>query len=587
MSNRWMGVIGGVCAALLVVAAVLFWVEQDAAEREKPSSRDQESLARGGQTGSDLDRGDHASVAEDPEARRTVVIPAIEKSTDAPPTGTVKSASERGGASPALSDNHPLAVQLPGWLQPASVNETAIVKEAPTHSNVDFVGLGSSEFDILKAEFKRMETFDPADPDRVLELDLTALTFEGEADDALNYEVAVIRSRDQASWRVAKTRHRSVELFVPVAEGENFQVQLRTEDGRTALGYLPVPGNLHLGYPTRDLYRRGMVSFRLRLVAPDQQPRARSIQVTDASGNAIADAAVLQGGQEFGRSNVDGMIEWPFPPIYPAEPIMRTGRDSAGNPTTELIPDPNWPQRHQRGFMVSAPGYVPVFLPRAEVADPEQPTLRVQLNAREFVASVWGGVIDERFMYLAPNTFSLKHWHNNHSEILSLGWDLLPLEPDAQVAGWEDAFYYLTSSQWGREHWATIREGKWGRDRGPGTTGHLGPFGRGRRKPSAEPFTRNESAFTPSWADGLESAVGRVYHECWPDFYGGWYNGRWSYEAGQFDVVLPYPGKFLLLVGEEYREGMNGSKPGQVNHVLYINALDPADVKGELFRCPD
>ncbi len=588
MGNARIGTVGGICAALLGVAAVVVWVQGKSSDQAEGPP---EGTASYGQD-ANFGRNDRLA-GNDPTARLDEVAskvpaepPSVSEAAGAAPIAPEEPGPGSRVRSPGMAKNHPLAFPPSGWDKASGLNELGAI-ENPDIGITQGVFVDSPHRQSVWGA--RRSAFHPSNPDGTLGLRVTAFDFEGQ-DTSARFEAVVIRLRDRASWRIAASGSDTVDFLLPVSDGDTFQVQLRADDGRAALGYLPVPGSLSRGSrpgSTRDLYRRGTVVMGLRLIAPDQQPRARGVQVLDASGQPVAGAAILQGGQEFGRSDSAGMIDWPFPPTYPADPVMReeiVGRTGSGEPITRKVPDQNWPPVPERGFMLSAPGYVPVFLPRGEVADAGQAALQVRLMAREFVASVQGAPIDYRFMCLAANIPSSDGWHSKTSEILSLGWDLLPLEPSAQVATWDDAYYYLAFNGYGRERWAELR--KLGKTR-------CEPTSLERHRVSARPFTKgwvepgDGSWQSPSWGDGLEAAVGRPYHELWPDFYGGWYNGRWKYEAGQFDVVLPYPGKFLLLVGEEYREGMNSSTPGQVNHVLYIDALDPANVKGELFRCPD
>lgn len=287
--------------------------------------------------------------------------------------------------------------------------------------------------------------------------------------------------------------------------------------------------------------------------------------ITDGQGRAIKDAIVLREGQELGRSGVDGMIEWPLLPTSPRP---------SGTPAAH-----SWPQLHELVFIVHAPGHVPVMLTRSDVEQPDLGPLNVVMRAPEFVATVYGSVSDERCLYLGARRYEGGS-NARESRILRANWDLLPLRPEMSVKDWPTAYGELLRYNQTEEQWALL-------NRVIKNHPSNDPFSKERPHPLVKPFSRGEpDDFHRSWADGLEAALERPYHPFWPDVYGGWYFRRWRYKDGRFDIALPYPGKFLLLVGEEFRENATHSLIDQINHILYIDATDQDNIKGELFRCP-
>ena len=88
-------------------------------------------------------------------------------------------------------------------------------------------------------------------------------------------------------------------------------------------------------------------------------------------------------------------------------------------------------------------------------------------------------------------------------------------------------------------------------------------------------------------AEKLAQALGRRPTEHWAE-YAHWYYGRWDYDEreGRFDVVLPFPGRFLLAVGEYNRGAKGDERNGKLTHVLYIDARNPAELKSKLLIHP-
>ena len=429
------------------------------------------------------------------------------------------------------------------------------------------------------------------EPRGLVRADINVREFDGRAEPDGTITARMIRVSDGECWQLTSKMKdppradgfRHFRFFVPVSAGDSYQFQVEDAQGRRARGHMPYPSLAHTGVQSNRLFhRRGEARLELRLVGPDQNPRARTVLVVNENGQPVADVTLTQEAQEWGRSDTRGIIEWPFPPISryqePGDKFVRSpdGKSMMRVPSG----DPPIPPRHELGFILHAAGYVPIIIPREEVADAGAGPLTIKLKAREFVVSVSTPPVDERYLWLGDLTQQGRvngesiSWPM--SEILRAGWDLMPLAPETSLKTWEEVYHHLTRRGQSFEAWRAMS-----------AADALSPgyeYGRIRDQPFRPGDSDNS---TDTYADGLIEATGRPYHKIWPDYYGAWYNGRWRYESGRFDVVLPYPGKFLLLVGEEYREGMRHSKPGQLTHVLYINALDPKAAKGELIRCPD
>jgi len=290
-----------------------------------------------------------------------------------------------------------------------------------------------------------------------------------------------------------------------------------------------------------QILARSHVRFSFRTFAADHSV-FRSVRVLDAAGSPLAGAILTYGSQVFGRSDSTGLLEFPWP-----GPIRR----SVGDRLTETI--------REELFFVSAPGLVPVILERSELESANAP-VEVTLRAQELLVSVHHKVARPGALQLANNP-------DVRSDILTACWDLRAL-PEA----WTE-----------RTDWQSAREA-------------LGV---------------NEQTFMPlpraleHWDTGEELAefhsarfsqvLGRSPSPHWSQ-YAHWYFGRWDYDEleGRLDVVLPFAGRFLLLVGE-YNRGEKGELTsgvqnlqinGKLTHILYIDASNPADLKSALFVHP-
>ncbi len=457
----------------------------------------------------------------------------------------------------------PLFQPLQGWLASEKLN----VQGAKVSKGGDAVFV-----DIDKKQWiTRLSEFSPIDSDGVFDIELKVQNFDGTPADGKALSLTVIRTRDSAAWSVEcpSTRLGVLRMLVPVAEGDEFQLQVKSGDGTTVLAHIPcqlVRGRNLANRPVYDLYRRGRVSLEVRLIPSDVKPHARSLMIADSQGRPIRDAVVLREGQELGRSGVDGLIEWP---------LLPTSARPTGIPAAR-----SWPPLDELVFVMHAPGYAPVMLTRGEVEQADLGALNVVMRAPEFVATVYAPVSDERCLYLQMFYRKKDGSVSRGSDILQANWDLLPLRPEMTVKDWPTAYRELLRYNQSDEQWALY-------NRVTRNSPSMDPFSRDRMPPQVSPFSRGDSeSINETWADGLEQAIGRPYSFYWRMVYGGWYFRRWRYKDGRFDVALPYPGKFLLLVGEEFRENATHSSMGQINHVLYIDATDQDNVKGELFRCP-
>lgn len=449
---------------------------------------------------------------------------------------------------------------LQGWL----ASEKLSVQGAKVSKGGDavFVALDKMQW------ITRLSEFSPIDPDGVLDIELKVQNFDGSAADGKTLTLNVIRIRDSAAWSVEcpQTYLGFLRMLVPVAEGDQYQIQLTSGDHATVLAHIPcalVWPRYLLDLPVYDLFRRGRISLEVRLIPHDASPQARPLLVSDSQGRPLKDAVVLCEPQELGRSGPDGVIRWP---------LMPARLQDSGLPFDK-------PFVRDLCYVVRAPGYVPVMLTRSEVEQADLGPLSVVMRAPEFVATVYASVSDERCLYLGAREYE-GGAYARHSEILRANWDLLPLRPEMTVKDWPTAYRELQRYNQTEERWAVLH-------RMSKNHPSNDPFSPDRHHPRVKPFSRGEpDDYHCSWADGLEAALERPYHPFWPDVYGGWYMRRWRYKDGRFDVALPYPGKFLLLVGEEFRENATHSGMGQINHVLYIDATDQDNVKSELFRCP-
>ena len=567
-------------AAGLVLLVISIWNSSPVISRSDPVNTETSNSPTARQPhGNQIRRSQtsNASTVDEHASRRSSSKPRREETiNDGSETGG--DTGESGGNSaarpnedqtrqlPFLPPEHPLWLEFPGWIPESELSSR---EEKSEISEGDWI-YGDFVNDDVRQNFpgelmdRRDGTFDRANPDGALQVTVGVARFDAwpsfdqkDMGYQPRFEATLIRTRDSASWKVSKKNEGSTTLnfLVPVSDGDKFQLQVLGEDGARAIAYLPVPGTLGnmADSEGRNLFRAGRVNLCVLMIEPDQTPRARTVLVRGANGVPIKGAVILQFGQELGRSDASGTIVWAVPPA---------GKDTKKRP--------------YGGVFVHAPGFAPLFLQRDQVEDESAGPLEVSFASRELLVSVRSS-IDDRFLALTGLDKEQLGSSRNWSEILMLGWDLLSLADDAEVFGWFDVFYYLTYSH---------RDKAWWLERRANFANETNPVHPERKRVSKLPFYTGTEPQS-SWADGLEQAIGRPYHELWPRFYGGWYNGRWTYKDGRFDVVLPYPGKFLLLVGEEYRDNMPNTKPGRLNRVLYIDATDPLNPKGALYGCPD
>lgn len=285
-------------------------------------------------------------------------------------------------------------------------------------------------------------------------------------------------------------------------------------------------------------------------VFPASHSNFRHATVVDADGAPVADAMLtFDGVQILGRSDQSGLLRFPW------------------QPARENAPENN--RIREKYFFVSAPGYVPLLLERAELESATAP-VQVVLRAPELLISAH---------HTVPDPSALKLGLSGMSFILGMGGrDLIPIPDDhPAVDTWEDVFVI---------------------------THHRGDFDRlqrfrslGWQEADSTQLWRSNFDLAASFKPGdkfggfgarkLGEVLGRTPSSSW-EAYSKWYYGRWDYDEreGRFDVALPYAGRFLLLVGEYHSAKTADYADGALTHALYIDARDPANLKSKLIIHP-
>ena len=182
------------------------------------------------------------------------------------------------------------------------------------------------------------------------------------------------------------------------------------------------------------------------------------------------------------------------------------------------------------------PGYVPMFVERSEL-EASSWDLDVTLKARELLVVVPEAPVPEENLV------------RENSRILSAGNDLIPV-PDHMELGWD---------------WQVFLDNLKGTYTDEIVQGIA--------------FKDGALDSKLGFPQGLERALGIKRRDHWPKTYGCWYHNRWQYNNGNYEVCLPYAGKFVLLLGEQ-----EGGK--HLTHVLLIDARDPGKPVGKLLKRP-
>ncbi|MCA8911447.1 MAG: hypothetical protein KDB82_07065 [Planctomycetes bacterium] len=315
-----------------------------------------------------------------------------------------------------------------------------------------------------------------------------------------------------------------------------------------------------MGMPGTDFRRKILaqgqvfsVSFRL---FPATHADFRSIVVVDGNGLSVNDAMLTFRAQIFGRSDATGVLRYPWPASYQYTINRESGPETKTSTPEEF-------------FFVSAPGFVPVLLERSALENATGP-VEVALNARELLVSAYEAVPDPDALHLGANL-------NQESTILDAGFDLIPV-PDEwpEFVEWTDVQRALLYGYYPKRYDLHLANG---RIRAYDRIGRYQKKGTGPYVPGHE--------FGGEGAEKLAQALGRRPTEHWAE-YAHWYYGRWDYDEreGRFDVVLPFPGRFLLAVGEYNRGAKGDERNGKLTHVLYIDARNPAELKSKLLIHP-
>ncbi len=236
------------------------------------------------------------------------------------------------------------------------------------------------------------------------------------------------------------------------------------------------------------------------LVWSADSPRGRQVRASDGHGRPFAGADLWWYSCWMGTSDKDGIIS---PPMW---------GEFLNEPNSE--PHKTLPWRFNARFAVHAPGCVPIFITREEIAQADQPPIDVCLRARELAVTVFDGVGLE--------------FHLGHGAHL-------------------DALTELKSTP-------VVTDAK-----------------------SLKVALQVSSIYLRN----LPTAVGQPAQSTWPEDYGYWYCKQWIYDAraGRWDVVLPYAGKFALMVGYQ-------DQTQAVSIYLYIDASDPGNVTGRVIAAP-
>lgn len=386
-------------------------------------------------------------------------------------------------------------------------------------------------------------TFDPARPDGMLIIDVSdyGASLEPPMSSAT---VDVISDDGKHIYTYSVSNPGTIRFAVPYSYARMETVGVRI----TGPSMLPIEAVVSQTAGThlrRQILVEGRAWLRLRSFHSSYAD-LRSIHVRDDGGNNVSGALLTCDGiQILGRADSSGVLAFPWP--------------------QRLQDVPEHESIQEKYFFVSAPGYVPVLLERSALENADGP-FEVTLKARELLISAYELVPHPEVLHLGANL-------DHHSSILQRGIDLIPIPDD-----------YPAIEDWSDFHRALFgRNGKWyDRHRENGDLPEFPEFETGGTAPY-----KPGHKFGGEGASKLAEVLGRQPTEHWPE-YAHWYYGRWDYDEreGRFDVVLPFPGRFLLAVGE-FNHGVKGDeRNGGLTHVLYIDARNPAELRSKLLIHP-
>lgn len=398
--------------------------------------------------------------------------------------------------------------------------------------------------------------FDPARPDGMLVIEVDFIPLD-ESEEWRKGCVAEATSHDGAFvYRYPEDRG-AIDFAVPYSYRRTETVGLRIT-GPNMLPAEAIIGQAGLGKKgggaismRESILTEGLAKPNLRVFPADYND-FREILVTDGDGNPVKDAMLTyRGVQIFGRSDANGLLRYPWPAN-------------------------TWKKTRENFFFLSAPGYVPVLLERPQLEKATAP-VNVTLRARELLVSVYETVPNPDVLRLGANL-------GRHSSVLDANADVVAIPTKWDVMDqWTDAIRTIWFGCSRSEYDDLLAKGE------SHSTDFIPPYGNGPpswRTTSLHPYTPGHELGDES-ARKLADALGREPTEHWP-MYARWYYGRWDYveREGRFDVVLPFPGRFLLAVGEYNHGPKNDERNGKLTHVLYIDARDPANVKSKLLIHP-
>ncbi|MCA8913883.1 MAG: hypothetical protein KDB90_00625 [Planctomycetes bacterium] len=396
--------------------------------------------------------------------------------------------------------------------------------------------------------------FDPMQPDGMLAIRPRWV----DHDQSMGWRkgsIAEATSHDGALVYTSDARKDEVAFVIPYSYRRSDIIGLRI----TGPNMLPVEAVIGQAGCVRT--HGGLNSLRHQiLVTGEARPRLRvfpvdyadvhQILVRNVAGRPVSGAMLTcDGVQILGRSSDIGVLRYPWP--------------------SELVDVGEHDKIQEKFFVVSAPGYVPVLLERSALEDTTNP-IEVTLKARELLVSVWETLPHPEVLKLGAN-------ERRESVILDAGFDLIPVPEE-----WPDF------NDWSDVHKALIygfQPAMYDRRLAKGDI-HLDDFFNSYQTRGTGPFEPGHT-FGDQGACKLAEAIGQEPTEHWPE-YARWYYGRWNYDEseGRFDVVLPFPGRFLLAVGE-YNHGVKSDqRNGKLTHALYIDARNPAELKSKLLVHP-
>lgn len=324
------------------------------------------------------------------------------------------------------------------------------------------------------------------------------------------------------AWRVEIPSSRSrkdVTVIFPFPERDVLTVRFGLVDGTVQERIVTEMGLVNTVGPAivRRTGRRNLIFRRFDTASVP----LRATLVVDRDSKPVRDAVLLQGDAILGRSDADGKIDWRLPP--------ESGESHARGADSDAL-------------VLWAPGYVPMMLAPAIDETPST----VILKLVETTVTIWSPGLNKDA--LTPDM---------SSDIEDTQYDLVAVSPEDSFEGWSDVAKFL-----------------WGENTRADPLHSTRPI-------RLEPFTgrSGRGRAGPSWGDGLSDALDLPVSSSWAFTYGRWYLRRWSYDEGTFTIALPYPGCFLLLVGEV----VGGD---DISHVLYVDSRDPDSLDYHMFLRP-